>query len=307
LYEIGLDGTGLVQLTKDPYWSDLEPTYLADGDVVFASDRSGRSSECGKFSADHTVVNLYRLYRKSNQIRCLNDNKDIDRHPHSLDDGSVAYTRWEYQERHFLEVHAVWAMRPDGTMAQPVFKQHLGVPYGLRDTRCVPGSRKLVSIATGHHTFAYGPVVLIDPSRGVNDPAAMQTVTPFSVPQEGPNVKTPVAEGGVPDTLFGKGRGRQTQGPPLVAVSDRFSNAAVTQPGQFGSRQSRVVRVVLDDALHRREAKLSPDEWTALVTWVDANAPYHDTFFNKRPADGGPPRRDVAIEYPLAPGWDRAE
>ncbi|MCR4413852.1 MAG: hypothetical protein NUV77_15640 [Thermoguttaceae bacterium] len=621
LYEIGLDGTGLVQLTNDPYWSDLEPTYLADGDVVFASDRSGRSSECGKFSADHTVVNLYRLDRKSNQIRCLNDNKDIDRHPHSLDDGLVAYTRWEYQERHFLEVHSVWAVRPDGTMAQPVFKQHLGVPYGLRDTRSVPGSRKLVSIATGHHTFAYGPVVLIDPSRGVNDPGAIKTVTPFSAPQEGPNVKTPVAEGGVPDqgglyqtpwalsekrflvsysygrppsdtaggknengfaiylidvfgnkelvhrdlvlscdtpmplrprvrpprlpeiplagasessgasaakpgyatcfladvyaglpgvprgavkglrilqrvgwpldrqvgamrwipgnawekqfgywswtpvrvigtvpvepdgsaafrvpagvslyfealdenqmelrrmrshvtlqpgevrgctgchesratapaarrvagvpssgasrtedagartampagfpmafgsppripspppwgahrllgypwliqpifdrrcvrchgpekaegdidlsgavaedgflqsfrTLFGKGRGRPTQGPPLVAVSDRFSNAAVTQPMQFGSHRSRVVRVLLDDALHRREAKLAPDEWTALVTWVDANAPYYDTFFNKRPGEGGPPRRDVAVDYFLPPGWDRAE
>ena len=33
-------------------------------------------------------------------------------------------------------------------------------------------------------------------------------------------------------------------------------------------------------------------DWYALVTWVDCNAPYHDRFIDKRPGDGGPPRRD---------------
>ena len=60
----------------------------------------------------------------------LSDNKDIDRYPHSLDDGTIGYTRWEYQERHFFEVHSIWAVRPDGTMADAVFKQHLPAPYG---------------------------------------------------------------------------------------------------------------------------------------------------------------------------------
>ena len=96
-------------------------------------------------------------------MRRLNDNKDIDRYPHSLDNGLIAYTRWEYQERHFIEVHAIWTVRPDGTMADAVFKHHMRAPFWLRDTRSVPGGKQLVSIATGHHTFAHGPVVLVDP------------------------------------------------------------------------------------------------------------------------------------------------
>ncbi len=199
LFEICLDGSGLKQLTDGRYWSDFEPTWCGDGSVVFASDRSGRSSECGKFSADHTVINLYRVFPGSGRIVRLNDNKDIDRYPHSLDNGLIAYTRWEYQERHFLETHAVWTLRPDGTMADAVFNQHLRAPYGLRDTRSVPGSQKLISIATGHHTLAYGPVVLIDGRRGINRAESLEIVTPHVVPQEGPMAGRVVASGGVPD------------------------------------------------------------------------------------------------------------
>ena len=50
------------------------------------------------------------------------------------------------------------------------------------------------------------------------------------------------------------------------------------------------------DPLHRKEVNLSQPEWVALVTWIDANAPYYDTFYNRRPADGGPPRRDVYVD-----------
>ena len=199
IFEVQLDGAGLRQLTDHRYWSDFEPTYLPDGGIAFASDRSGRSSECGKFSADHTVINLYAADADGGNLRRLNDNKDIDRYPHTLDNGLIAYTRWEYQERHFFEVHSIWALRPDGTQADAVYKQHLPAPYGLRDTRSVPGGSKLVSIATGHHTLAYGPVVVIDPARGINDPRGLRIVTPGVVPQEGKMAGEPVAEGGVRD------------------------------------------------------------------------------------------------------------
>ena len=34
---------------------------ISNPNVVFVSGRSGRSSECGKFSADHTVINIYHV------------------------------------------------------------------------------------------------------------------------------------------------------------------------------------------------------------------------------------------------------
>jgi len=199
VYECRLDGSGLVQLTDDPYWGDFEPTYCANGDVVFASDRSGRAAECGNDSYDHTNPNLFILSRTDGRVRKFTDSKDIDRYPHSLDDGRIAYTHWEYQERHFMETHALWTARPDGTMSDALFKHHLRAPLALRDTRDVPGSEKLVSIATGHHTFAYGQVVLVDPAWGTNHAGGLAVVTPGVVPQEGPPAGKPVAQGGVPD------------------------------------------------------------------------------------------------------------
>jgi len=198
LFEVNCDGTGLTQRTDDPYWSDFEPTYCAGGDVVFASDRCSRAAECGNDTYDHTNPNLYILSPEGN-VRHLTDSKDIDRYPHSLADGRIAYTHWEYQERHFMEVHALWTLRPDGTMCDTLFKHHMRAPCALRDTRSVPGSTKLVSIATGHHTFAYGPVVVADPAVGMNAEAGLEIITPGVRPQEGPMAGRPVAEGGVPD------------------------------------------------------------------------------------------------------------
>ncbi len=568
LFEARLDGSHIRQITDDRFWSDFEPTYCANGDIVFASDRCGRSPECGSFHHDHANPNLYVVSSDGSRLRQLTDSKDVDRYPHSLDNGLIAYTHWEYQERHFMEVHSIWTIRPDGTGSDALFKHHMKAPLALRDARSVPGGRgKLVATAAGHHTFAYGPIVVVDPSRGMNTPDAITILTPGVRPQEGPMAGRVAAGGGVADagglyqtpwalsetcflvsyayarpnctapagadsngfgiylidsygnkellhrdpllsctfpiplrkrirppivpslleepkgratcfvadvyrglgdvprgtvkairvsqhvgwpldpergaqpylpgnayaaqfgfwswspvrvigsvpveadgsahftvpadvalyfqaldergmevrrmrsmvslkageargcigchesraaappvasaplalqhpprtptpppwgsdrllgyewlvqpvldrycirchdskdpkgidltsarteggfyrsfrTLFPEGKGRR----PLVAVADRFSDAAVTQPKQFGSHRSPFI-LAIDDALHKREVKLSEAEWLALVTWVDANAPYYDAFFNKRPTDGGAPRREVA-------------
>ena len=201
LYEIRLDGTGLRQITSDPYWGDFEPTYASDGSIVFVSDRSSRSSECGNFGADHTVMNLFRCEPDGSGLRMLSNNKDVDRYPHALSNGLVGYTRWEYQERHFTEVHAFWTIHPDGTYAEAAFKQHLRVPWGLRDVRDVPNSNRYVAVATGHHTLAYGQLVLFDLLGGPNDETRLFTLTPRLTPGEGPAVTRTVPEGGLIDSM----------------------------------------------------------------------------------------------------------
>ncbi|MBL7222576.1 MAG: hypothetical protein ISS72_01860, partial [Candidatus Brocadiae bacterium] len=199
IWEAPLDGSAPRQLTRHRYWSDFEPTYCASGDIVFASDRCGRSAQCGQESYDHANPNLYIMSPDGSRVRRLTDNKDIDRYPHSLDDGRIAYTHWEYQERHFMEVHAIWTVRPDGTMSDALFKHHMRAPCGLRDTRSIPGTGRLVSIATGHHTFAYGPVVIADPQQGTNAEAGIEILTPGVRVQEGKMAGTPSAGGGVAD------------------------------------------------------------------------------------------------------------
>ena len=98
-------------------------------------------------------------------------------------------------------------------------------------------------------------------------------------------------------TMFGARSDQTTRAKRLVACSDRFSNADITRPMQFGSHKSPLVRVLLDDDLHRKEVSLDPAEMFSIVTWVDANAPYFDRFLNKRPGDGGDAKREVSPEF----------
>lgn len=67
-----------------------------------------------------------------------------------------------------------------------------------------------------------------------------------------------------------------------------FSNvhaqdASVTPPLAYGAHRSKLVET-LRKAPHTERAKLLPEEWLTLTMWIDANAPYHDGFVNRRPA-----------------------
>lgn len=199
IFEIGVDGKGLRQLTYHSLWSDLDPTYLPSGDIAFVSERCGASLQCNEMDKDETSCNLYVMHSDGKGIKRLSVTKDGDYLPHTLDDGTIGYTRWEYQERGWANVQAIWTVRPDGTGADAVFKQHFNNPWALEETRSIPGSTKLVAIATGHHTLPAGPVVVIDPALGINNTAGIGIVTPGVKPPEGGMSGEAVPGGGVFD------------------------------------------------------------------------------------------------------------
>jgi hypothetical protein len=198
IFEIGVDGKHLRQLTFGE-WSDLDPTYTPSGDIVFVSERCGTSLQCNEYDKDETSCNLYVMKPDGSGIRRLSVNKDGDYLPHTLDDGQVGYLRWEYHERSWAFIQSIWMIRPDGTCADALFKQHFVNPWALEDARSIPGSKKLVCIAAGHHTLAVGPLVVADPSLGINEPKGMTIVTPDVKPPEGGMDGVPVPEGGTQD------------------------------------------------------------------------------------------------------------
>ncbi len=202
LYEMDIDGSALRQLTDAPYNSDLEPCYLPGGDLVFVSDRSNYGSQCaGSFHQDKMILNLYRCSPDGTGIRALSNNKDFDRYPHMMENGQVLFLHWEYQERHLWQTHTLWTCRPDGSMTDAIYKQHIeGGPMSLREARQIPGRSQLVAVACGHHNGEIGAVFTVDYTRGINDPEGMRNVTPGVSKTEGGYGRTKtVEEGGVED------------------------------------------------------------------------------------------------------------
>ena len=201
IYEANIDGTNLRQIT-DGQWSDLDPTYAPNGDIVFASERCGCSLQCNEYDKDETSCNLFVCRPDGGNIRWMSVSKDGDYLPHTLADGTIGYTRWEYQERGWAHIQSIWVIRPDGTGADALFKQHFNDPWALEDMRSIPGlgMNKLTAIATGHHTLAVGPVVVITPTAGMNSPKGIRIVTPGVNPPEGGMSGTTVDEGGVFDS-----------------------------------------------------------------------------------------------------------
>jgi len=199
IFEIGIDGRNLRQLTRGE-WSDLDPTYLPSGDIVFVSERCGTSLQCNEYDKDETSCNLYVMRPDGSGVRRLSVNKDGDYLPHCLDNGLIAYTRWEYHERSWAFIQSIWFLRPDGTGADALFKQHFVNPWALEDMRSIPDSGKLVAVAAGHHTLPAGPVVLVNHAMGINEPKGIGIVTPGVLPPEGGMDGVPVPEGGVADS-----------------------------------------------------------------------------------------------------------
>jgi hypothetical protein len=70
----------------------------------------------------------------------------------------------------------------------------------------------------------------------------------------------------------------------LVCLSPaRAQDASITPPLAYGSHKSKLL-TALADATHKSEVRLSNEDHLRLAMWIDANAPYHDRFVNKRAA-----------------------
>jgi mono/diheme cytochrome c family protein len=67
----------------------------------------------------------------------------------------------------------------------------------------------------------------------------------------------------------------------LIAWSNVGEDARITMPLEFGSHKSKLVESLRSGPCSKR-AQLGKDDWYRLVTWIDANGPYHDGFINKR-------------------------
>lgn len=210
LWEVGVDGKALRQLTFDPedeperiakYWhpnykksgiyrhhtDDFHPCYLPDGGVCFASTRCEQGVLCDQ--GDSLAVNvLYRIDPTSPgstneqdrpQLQRLSQGALSESTPSVANDGRILYTRWEYVDKGVIAVQSLWAMRPDGSGSTEIYGNQIAFPPVLIHGRAVPGSnQRFVATATMHHPFAVGPIMLVDTQQDIRTQAPLHSLTP---------------------------------------------------------------------------------------------------------------------------------
>ena len=180
IYEIGIDGKGLRQLT-DPGCAatpagrfrshhDVGPAYLPDGRIVFTSTRPNGVVPCNNTGVDI----LHVMNADGTDIRCISVNNVNEFDPCVLPDGRILHGRWEYIDKTALTQQSVWTTFPDGTNETALFANNMVHPEAVLDARPVPGSEDLVAATfTPHNSPPRGSIALIDPRLGKDSPGAI--------------------------------------------------------------------------------------------------------------------------------------
>ncbi|MGA2617449.1 MAG: hypothetical protein ABSF26_07555 [Thermoguttaceae bacterium] len=209
VFEIGVDGRGLRQITSPPddeeqriaayaecskeelsrnpcrygHWTDdMHPCYLPDGRIVFTSTRAERGVLCGGHSL--TVSNLHRINADGTHLTRLSQGALSEFCPSVMNDGRILYNRWEYVDKGAGAVQALWAMLPDGGQSEEIYGNNIGTPPVYNQARHVPGCNHLVvCLGAGHCPGNMGAILLVDLHKNKRTPEAMTALTPGCVPK----------------------------------------------------------------------------------------------------------------------------
>ncbi|MDH7571483.1 MAG: hypothetical protein QHJ73_18055, partial [Armatimonadota bacterium] len=174
LYEVDAEGGTPRPITQGLGFADYEGAYLPNGDIVFSSTRCVQTVDCWWTE----VSNLYTCDPQGRFLRRLGFDQVHTNYPTVTDDGRVIYTRWEYNDRGQLFPQPLFQMAPDGTGQSELYGNSSWFPTAILHARGIPGSYKVVAVASGHHTFQAGKLVLIDPARGRQENAGVQLIAP---------------------------------------------------------------------------------------------------------------------------------
>jgi len=203
IYEVGVNGSGLRQLTFRPddedariakydnsanggtarmYYhqtDDMHPCYLPDGGIIFTSSRCEYGTLCD--GPDHlTTAVLHRIDGDGRNMQKLTNSAVSEFSPSIMEDGWVLYTRWEYVDKGQLGIKCLWAMRPDGSGSKEIYGNDIQFPPTMLHGRQIPGRSNLfVMLGTPHYPQSgIGTVIRVDTTRNIRTREPMTYVTP---------------------------------------------------------------------------------------------------------------------------------
>ena len=169
------------QITTDPGISgvtvaDFEPCYLPNGDIMFNSTRNFGFVDC----ATNPTTNMFLMNGEGKYIHQVGFDQVHTFYPVIMEDGSVLYSRWEYNDRDITNTFGLFTCYPDGAHQNEWYGNQNGWPFSLIHGRPVPGTnnRKAMAVGGGHHGPYCGDLVLIDRMQGTNGPQSLTMMCP---------------------------------------------------------------------------------------------------------------------------------
>lgn len=156
IYELDLPSGNFVRLTRVAEACDIDPAYLGDGSIVFASTRAAKYCGCNR----HIMCNLYKMDPDGANIVQIGNSIEFEHMPHVLRDGRILYTRWEYVDRNFSGAQGLWTCNPDGTAHALYWGQETKQP--CLNAVQMPESTTVAAILGSCHNIAWGALAVID-------------------------------------------------------------------------------------------------------------------------------------------------
>ncbi len=174
LYEFQPHPRRLRQITRGAGVADYEGIYLPDGDLLFNSTRCIQTVDCWWTE----VSNLYTCDGRGKYLRRLSFDQVHTNYPQVMPDGRIVYTRWDYNDRGQLFPQPLFQMNPDGTEQTEYYGNNSWFPTTILHARGIPGTSKVLSVISGHHTHQRGKLGVIDPAKGRQENEGVQLIAP---------------------------------------------------------------------------------------------------------------------------------
>jgi len=170
VYEIGVDGKGLRQITPtDADIDNYDACYLPSEKIIFDSTACFQGVPC--VGGGSQVANLYIMNPDGTGVRQLCFDQDHNWYPAVTNDGRVMYTRWEYSDTPHYFTRVVMRMNPDGTNQMALYGSNSYWPNSTFYARAVPNHpSKFVGVISGHHGVPrMGELIVFDPALGQHE------------------------------------------------------------------------------------------------------------------------------------------
>jgi hypothetical protein len=157
VYEIGVDGNGLRQITGGPC-SDKMPLLLPSGEIMFVSDRSKTRVVCQNQASGV----LYVCNKDGSNVRRVSGNTLSDHSPQIMNDGRVLFSRWDYGvDKNVFCRQNLWTINPDGTGFRLFGSNTKEDPNAFWKAHPIPGRPEVVCVFGSHHQDHNGMIGLV--------------------------------------------------------------------------------------------------------------------------------------------------